>query len=159
MHCGAQNEQGSKHCGQCQAALPKMDYSAMMVTHQAVNGRYNQFREAAERVKRGEWSAQEMAEFLQNMARILEEKAQAAIDYINSCNYYEDNQEEVDLGLEGIQDYEAGMTEMYAFTEDGDLTHLDRGLEMIFQGNEKINEAMRRNREARKRLEEEWGWM
>jgi len=45
------------------------------------------------------------------------------------------------------------MHEMWLYLEDGDPGHLDSGLEMLWEGNEKINEAMRLNRDSREDLD------
>ena len=59
----------------------------------------------------------------------------------------------MDLGLLGLELYEAGMQELSAYLQDGDLEHLDEGLHLIREGNEKVNEAMHLNRESREDLD------
>ena len=46
---------------------------------------------------------------------------------------------------------------MSYYVEDGDLSHLDLGMERIVEGNNMLNEAKRINRSGRKELEEQWG--
>jgi len=43
---------------------------------------------------------------------------------------------------------------MMLYLENQDPNHIDYGLELVHEGNEKINEAMKINRENRKKLEE-----
>ena len=49
------------------------------------------------------------------------------------------------------------MQVFFAFVENEDPALLEEGLELVRQGNERINEAMRINRENRSKLEESIG--
>ena len=118
-----------------------------------VLGRYNQFKRAVDNVKKGNWSDGEFHEFLFNIYETLSAKANEMREIIESENYGEYAEEEVACGLAGLELFEAGMQEMSYFLEDGDTYHLDEGLAHIWEGNEKINEAMRINREKREDLE------
>ncbi len=158
MQCGFQNEKETKNCENCGAQLPRVDTSAMIKVEK-VAGRAGQFQNAVEQVKSGEWGTEEFFEFLQNIYQVLAEKRASAEQLIAETNYHEMAEEEVQQGLEGMDQFEEGMQEMSLYVEDGEISHLDIGLELIFSGNEKINDAMMINRAERRKLEEEWGWM
>lgn len=112
-------------------------------------GRYNQFSEAVAKTRSGEWSAEDLQAFLETSYEVLETKALECRSIIEEEEYADDSPAEVEAGLEGLDLYDAGIHEMYAYLEDGDLEHLDAGLQMMWEGNEKINEAKRLNRETR----------
>lgn len=116
-------------------------------------GRYNQFKRAVDNVRNGSWTAEEFNEFLVNIYGVLSAKAQECRDIITEENYEETDGSEVEHGVSGMDLYEAGMQEMSLFLEDGEMVHLDEGLALIWEGNEKINEAMRINRESRDNLD------
>ena len=119
-------------------------------------GRYNQFKRAVDNVRDGSWSIEEFNEFLVNIYESLSAKAQEVRDMLGSeeyATYQDDNGAEVDNGLAGMELYEAGMQEMALFLEDGEQVHLDEGLALMWEGNEKINEAMRINRESRDNID------
>ncbi len=157
--CGQANQQGSSQCSGCGAALPKIMQPTESHGFQKRVGRFNQFKNAAEKAKSGEWSRSEFGEWLSNMSQVLAEKAQELIELYQESGYYEYGPDEVEIGLTGIQEYEQAMEVMWAYVEDGELYHIDEGLELMWEGNEKINEAMRLNREFRRQLEDEYGYM
>ena len=78
-------------------------------------------------------------------------------EIITQNEYGEYAAEEVEHGLNGMNLFEEGMQEMSYYVEDGDLSHLDLGMERIVEGNNMLNEAKRINRSGRKELEEQWG--
>lgn len=158
MQCGADNPRGGNLCRSCQATLPRMDTSSMLVGDKIV-GRYNQFKEAVAKVKEGAWSTEEFFEFLQSLYGFLSEKRLGTEQLIAESGYEEYGEEEVRQGRDGMNHFEMGMQEMALFLEDGDLQHLDEGLSILWRGNEFINDAMRINRAERRKLEDEWGWM
>lgn len=159
IHCGQQNIPDSAECNNCGAVIPQMDRSTYFRTHDTITERYDEFRVAAEKARAGEWSPQELKQWLENMETMLAKRRDYLINVIKGADYYEYRSEEVELGVTGVFDYEEGMNMMSSFIEDGNPMHLDVGLEKIWEGNEKINEAMRMNREFRRKLEEEWGYM
>lgn len=158
MQCGSQNEKNANFCWSCNAVLPKLDTTAMITVDKVV-GRFNQFKDAVERVKNGTWTSEEFFEFLQNIYATLAEKRLGTEGFIQEAGYEEYSGDEVRQGRDGMDHYELGMQEMSLFIEDGDVSHLDHGLDLIWQGNERINDAMRINRMERRKLEDEWGWM
>lgn len=118
-----------------------------------VLGRYNQFKRAVDNVRSEAWSPEEFNEFLVNIYEDLSAKAQEMREIIATENYGEFAKDEVECGLAGLDLFESGMQELSVFLEDGEFVHLDEGLALIWEGNEKINEAMRLNREGRDNLD------
>lgn len=116
-------------------------------------GRYNKIKQAAEGVRSGELSAEEFEQFLSSTYDLLSAKGNECRTIIDEENYAEESPDEVGEGLGGLDLYEAGLQEMYHYLEDGDFGHLDEGLAMIWEGNEKINKAMALNREGREDLD------
>lgn len=159
LHCGERNTGGTLECPHCGAGLPRMDHSTQSRSFDTITERYDQFRSAGMKAKSGEWSRHELQEWLGQMSKRLAARAQFLIDTIRQTGYYDYRSDEVDMGMTGVLDYEEGMELMRQFVEDGNPLHIDDALEKIWEGNEKINEAMRMNREFRRQLEEEWGYM
>lgn len=104
-------------------------------------------------MRSGDWTADDLREFLLQISETLAEKGLACRTFIEESGYRSEAEEEVDEGLSGIEHYEYGMQEMWQFLDDGDLAHLAAGLKIIWEGNEKINQAMRLNRESREDLD------
>ncbi len=156
VQCGSENEPRETVCSTCGASLPKMHIKETVETLEpdSITGRLDQFKQAAERVKNGEWKPEEFAAFLENISQVLSEISQNYIQLIEESGYYEWASNEVDLSMEGMEDYEIGISHFWAFIDDGDFSHLDEGLETMRGGNNKIIEAMKLNREFRKSLAE-----
>lgn len=122
--------------------------------HQKVNERYLQLKEAGEKVTSGAWTVEEYAAFLDHIARVLAQKEQEIRDIEIPPEAFEDFRQELEIGFSGIELYNNGINTMRGYLNDDDTTHIEEGLELIREGNEMINEAMRINRENRKKLEE-----
>jgi hypothetical protein len=118
--------------------------------------RFDMFKDMVQKAKIGQVSSQEFLAWLASNYEIMDQRANAYVDYMEETGYIEYQTQEVLLSFEGLEDYDAGCQQFFLYCEDGDLSRLDAGLELIWQGNEKINEAMRLNRQFRKSLEEEW---
>lgn len=159
--CGAENAPKTNACSSCGANLPKMDYSTSTATATGgrVTERFDQFQQACHKVKMGEWNQEEFSTWLQVIHNTLTEKANGYVSHIQDSGYFEYQMEEVEMSFTGLEDYENGMQHLWQYTETGDVSHLDQGLQLIWEGNEKINESMRLNRQFRRGLEEEWGYM
>ncbi len=153
VRCGHQNPPGAKFCESCNAVLPKMAQEEITAPPK-VNERYNQLKNAAEKVKSAEWTVEEYGSFLENISAILSQKEQEIREIEIPEEAIEDFREELEVCFAGIDLYNQGIAEMKLFLEDLNPEHLDYGLELVHQGNEKINEAMRINRENRRKLEE-----
>ena len=162
VKCGFDNEPEAKICRKCGATLPRYvseseTQEEPKVESPVINERLQIFEQAVEKVSSGEWSTEEFANFLEETAAILAEKEQG----IRSIDIPEeaaaDFKDELDVGFEGIKLYNQGMQVFFAFVENEDPELLEEGLELVRRGNERINEAMRINRENRSKLEESIG--
>lgn len=156
VKCGSENDIKAKVCGKCGAVLPRYEAEIKPEPEEVpvVNERLQIFEDAAAKVTSGEWQMEEFAAFLQETAAVMAEKE----DGIRSIDIPEeaadDFKEELEIGFEGIELYNQGLEHMFAYTESAEPELLEAGLDLIRQGNERINEAMRINRENRSRLEE-----
>jgi hypothetical protein len=151
--CGTENPAGKRYCTSCQAALPQM-VSQEMRTPDKLTARYNQLRDAADKVTDGEWTLDEYADFMEHIAQVLAEKEEEIREIEIPEEGYEDFAEELEVGFNGIALYNEGISHMLMFVDDQNTDHLDYGLELVLQGNDLLNEAMRINRETRRKLEE-----
>jgi hypothetical protein len=106
-----------------------------------------------ERTRAGEWNAEDFEAFLLHVFEVLTEKAAECRTLIEETCYHEEAPEEVETGLGGVDLYEIGMQELWLYLQDGDVSHLEEGLRLVWEGNEKINEAMRINRDSREDLD------
>ena len=158
LSCGHTN-QGGGYCVCCNAPLPRIEPARLEPWgHQT--GRFEQIRDACEKVRSQAWTLEEFEQFISNLFNFLEGHKNAIIGYVKETGYFEYGSQEVEMGFTGVQRYEEGLELIYTYIEDGvPESVLDQGLQMIWEGNEMINEAMRENRAARRKLEEEWGYM
>jgi hypothetical protein len=129
----------------------------MDIDYEATRGRYNQFKNASEMARSGQWTPEQFKKFMEDISSFLAKKAQEIVELIQQTNYTADGgEEEVSVGMQGIEAFEKGMEEMYHYAEDLDPEHLEQGLRMIWEGNQLILEAMRINRENRRQLIDQW---
>ncbi|MBI3926294.1 MAG: hypothetical protein HY319_12190 [Armatimonadetes bacterium] len=119
-----------------------------------VNERLQELEEAAAKAASGEWTVEQFGEYLEGVAQTLAEREQAIREIEIPPEAVEDFREELEVGFAGIQLYNEGVARMMMFVEDSEVSHLEEGIDLVRQGNEHINEAMRINRDNRKRLEE-----
>jgi len=156
VKCGFQNAEGANYCSQCHAQLLRVAPVAAQAEPEAprVQDRLQQIAAAVARVTSGEWNPDEFAQFLEETAQILAEKERAIREITIPDEAAEDFREELDIGYAGIELYNQGVQRMFDFLSDGDADHLEAGLELVRQGNEHVNDAMRINRENRRKLEE-----
>jgi hypothetical protein len=154
VKCGQHNAPGQNYCHQCNTLLPKISDSVQESSHQKKNERYLQLKEAGDKVLSGAWTLEEYAAFLDNISRVLSMKEQEIRDMEIPPEAIEDFRQELEVGFSGIQLYNQGIVTMKLYLDDQDSTHLQEGLEMVREGNELINDAMRINRDNRRKLEE-----
>lgn len=123
---------------------------------EAATSRYRIIRARVEDLRNGQITLDQFADFLRETSDILAACSQDIYDNIEASGYYAENAEEVDMGLAGVQGYESGLNELWQYVEDGDATHLEQGLLTIWDGNQRIIEAMRINRQSREALALLW---
>lgn len=154
MKCGEQSSGGANYCQRCNSVLPKLPEAADSFTHQPVNERYLQLRDAGDKVLAGEWSIDQYGSFLENIGQVLARKEQEIRDIEIPSEAYEDFRAELEMGFQGIDLYNAGIATMRLYVADHNAAHIHDGLEQIRAGNEAINDAMRINRENRRKMED-----
>lgn len=119
-----------------------------------VTQRLIEVEEAAEKAASGEWTPEQFEEFIEEVAQALVKREEDIRQIEIPPEAVEDFREELEVGFTGIQLWHEGVSRMALFSEELDVAHLEEGLDLCRQGNDHINEAMRINRENRKRLEE-----
>lgn len=154
MKCGHLNAGGANYCQRCNTVLPKVAQTAEAFAHQTVNERYLQLKDAGDKVLGGEWTKEQYASFLDHIGRVLARKEQEIRDIEIPSEAYEDFRAELELGFQGIEMYNRGIATMRLYLADKNPAHVHEGLELILDGNEAINEAMRLNRENRRKMED-----
>lgn len=153
--CGAQNPDNLNYCANCNSVLPNIPAATQSPKPpDKVMERYNQLKEASDLVLTGEWSVEEYGEFLENIAQVLAQKEQEIRDIEIPQEAYEDFAEELTVGFEGINLYNEGVAHMMMYLDTQNPEDIHYGLELVLQGNENINQAMKINRENRRKLEE-----
>jgi hypothetical protein len=167
LMCGAENDPTNTICTSCESAMPTAEEQIVVNSPTpdrkapagTQTGRYQQFVVAVDKVKLGQWGPLELANWLQEMTAVLATRAAEFVQIIHGSNYYEVQSREVESCFAGMEQYEDGMQELWKFIDDGDANHLENGLETIWEGNKQINQAILLNRNFRRELEEEWGFM
>ncbi|MGI5844223.1 MAG: zinc ribbon domain-containing protein [Candidatus Xenobium sp.] len=157
VKCGFQNSGGAKYCSKCNAQLPRVLHGPQEEVEPdtpRVQDRLQQIEAAAARAASGEWNPEEFGRFLEETAGILAEKEQAIRDIPIPDEAVEDFREELEVGYMGIDLYTQGVQRMFDFVAETNPLILEEGLELVRQGNEFVNQAMRINRENRRKLEE-----
>jgi len=149
--CSYLNPEGEEFCQACNARL-----GAVAANAEASTGRYKEIRNAVEQLQAGAMHLEDFACWLEQTSATLAQKARGIMDTIEECHYWQDGAEEIEMGLSGVQSFEAGLGELWQFTQDQDPGHLELGLVQIWEGNTRIVEAMRINRESRQALSLEW---
>jgi ribosomal protein L40E len=152
LRCAAQNPPHENYCLTCGATLPKLAYTMEMVPVERIEGRCLEFTNAAEYVKTGQWSMDEFADFMEATYEKLTKIEQDIREMPIKEEVIEDFEEELEVGLRGVELYNEGMETMMQYIEDENPYHLDTGLQKIYQGNELIIRARVINRERDKKL-------
>jgi hypothetical protein len=148
VKCGNQNPPGSNYCEACATPMPKVEYFQYFEPT-IVRDRLDKIQAQIDNVQKEEITIQEFADFISVTYQELQQKGQEIQELVDSSDYCEISPEEVDIGYQGMQQYESGLQEMYVYVEDMDPCHLTQGMELMVDGNAKINNAMRINRENR----------
>lgn len=144
--CSRSYPPGFEWCEPCHERLPEE------VDPPPVDDRLRDVRGAVERFEQGESSEEEFLAFLDEMAAELAQKEQGLLELDLSEDLQEFMREELEAGLEGIGGFQEGLEVLRSF-EPEDLAH---GLAMVEAANERLNEALRLNRENRRRLEADY---
>ena len=151
-------------CPNCGIELPEIDFldrPAPKSHEKDITTRYESFARAIEKLRSQRMSRTEFLEWLETLAPDLLGKRTRYVERVKEFGFFEENPDEVEMCLTGILEYEESIMMMGGAcqTEEMDFAVLDHALQKMWEGNEKINEAMRLNRAYRAKMEEDWGYM
>lgn len=153
--CGFTNPSSERFCLACNSQLG-VARATSRPDAEASTSRYRQIRQKCEEVQTGHVTVEHFVAYMTDLSNILSQRAQSIYDNFQATDYWSENGEECEIGVSGVESYEAGVNEIWAFIEDGDPSHINEGLVMIWEGNQRIIEAMRINRENREALALLW---
>jgi len=154
IRCGQQNPDGSKYCQSCKAALPKISESVSAAAPERINVHYNQLKEVGDKILSGAITDEEFAGTIDRIYEVIQarlndlENLQIAPEVIPKV------EEELQLGLAGIQYFLQGIEEMKLFLQDRNQEHITLGMESVFQGNENLNNALEMARDNIRKLKD-----
>jgi uncharacterized Zn finger protein (UPF0148 family) len=169
------SEEGDTVCSNCQTSLRVAD--EVPRTHDRdITSRYDEFAERVQDLRSGGLSREEFGKWLNQMREKLNGRREFYVQFVKGSefedidverlevlqnDYFNEREEEVTLTMEGIFEYEEamGMMAVYAADDNIQADVLDESLKMMWNGNEKCNEAIRMNRDYRNQLEDDWGYM
>ncbi|MCL5036777.1 MAG: hypothetical protein M1269_06620 [Chloroflexi bacterium] len=152
VRCGCNNPPGANFCLRCKMALPKI-VQEMYDDFERQSGRLERIIDLTDLVREGQMEVADFTEEIAAIIKELSEKAREIMEIVEENNYGVHSPEEVEVGFEGIDAYEQGLALLLLYGDQMDPICLDRGIELIEEGNTKINEAMRLNRDRRTNLE------
>lgn len=146
--CGFASPSGTGYCLQCKARLPKIDAETHLSWAGRIASRFEQIRDACDKVRSQAWSLEEFESYLANLFDLLESQKNAIIGYVRETGSFAYGASEVEAGMTGIERYEKGLELLSSFAQAGvPDSVLDQGLHLIGEGNEMM----------RRKLEEGWG--
>lgn len=163
--CGENNEFGTNHCKKCGAKLPKLDErTATIGTTVRNTGKYDKLRNAILKVKTGEHSWVQFAEWFHGFNEDIMTRIANLVDSINQSHgqgwsYYDEFTEEVEATFSGVEDYDKALAQVWESIETQDLVLAQSALKIFLRGAEKLNDACALNAETQRKLEEGWGYM
>ena len=153
--CGFDIQAGVFCCAKCGTKIPRfMQEADSTPQHVSINSRLQVIEAAVRNVQEGEWELERFLEFLQDLHGVLSAKEQEIRDIVIPEENRDEFKDELTMGFSGISLYNRGIARMLTYNGDN-VEVLEAGLDLVRQGNERINEAMRINRSNRNKLEEE----
>lgn len=125
-----------------------------------LTGRYEEFQSKVEGLRTGACKPEAFLEWLSKIRIVLADKRETYIRTVREMGYYDTRPDEVEVATNAILDFEDAVEDMWAFTlGQTDVSGLDNALAKMWEANERINVAMRMNRDFRAGLEDDWGFM
>lgn len=162
-NCGAEIGPEDESCQNCNHTLfssDPLDKPCPKTHDHDITTRYDDFASRVQMVLDGRMNREQFGTWLGTIQQMLISQRDRYVEMIRTSGYYEFSTEEVDMGMTGILDFEEAMDIMGLYSRDeADVSVLQTALEKMWEGNQKCNEAMRINREFRKQLEDDWGYM
>jgi uncharacterized protein YacL (UPF0231 family) len=165
LMCGDSNEFGTNHCKKCGAKLPKLDErTAAIGTAVRTTGKYDKLRNAILKVKTGEHSWMQFADWFQAFYDDIMVRISGLVESINQSHgqgwsYYDEFTEEVEATFAGVEDYDAALAQVWQAIESQDLVLAQSALKIFLRGAERLNDACALNAETQRKLGEGWGHM
>ena len=154
LMCGHDNPENATVCANCKTPIPRMSHMVSSAPPAKVNDRYLQIKDASDKVLAGQWTIDEYAKYLHDLREVLSQKEREIKEVEIPEESMEEFAEELTVGYHGIDLYNEGISYLMKYTEDGNPINVTHGMQLIYEGNERINDAMRINRENRKKIEE-----
>lgn len=143
-------------CETCRVPLPKAAEGSQqsslegaqpdIVPEEDETSRYGDIKEAVEKMQSGEWTLEEYEYFMQDLMQLLMSFEQEIRDVEIPEESYDEFNNELETGFTGVNLYNEGLATLMLYVDDQNPVHLENGLQLVWEGNEKINEAIRINR-------------
>ncbi|HEY3997986.1 MAG TPA: hypothetical protein VGO93_03935 [Candidatus Xenobia bacterium] len=153
--CGFDNAEEERYCQACNSDLAYQDMQSPGADDRQT-ARYRALKDASDKTVAGQMTLHDFEDFLQTQTRRLQEQAHQVMSEVHESKYDEESPDEVNLGLEGIHGYEQAYNTSYQYVSDQSQEHLEQGLAIAWEANEKLLAAMRLNREQRQAILEEF---
>lgn len=154
IKCGHQNAPDQKNCEVCKLYLPSLERSENGLAH-PIYERYLEFRHAVADLVGGKTTGAEFSRFLDDVSFKMAQKEQEIRQLEIPPDALDEFREELEVGFEGIDLYNKALLHFRQYVASNDATFAGLGLELAWQGNEKINEARLLNRKARQATSDE----
>ena len=155
VKCAHQNGDGLSNCEQCGAQLPRMVQNQQEDAGPSyISDRVRELEEASTKVQSGEWSVDKFADYIDSILQVMNEREQSIRAIEIPPQTIDQFRAELEAGFTGITLYHEGLNKMAAFVESQDPANLTEGLELVKQGNNYLNEALRLNYSSQKKYEE-----
>ncbi len=155
VKCGHQNADNVTNCTQCGAQLPRM---AQQPQEEAgpnyINDRVKELEDAATKVQSGEWDLDQFSDYVEDILQVMNEREQSIRAIEIPPQTIEQFRAELEAGFTGITLYHNGLARMASYADSQDPAALTEGLELVRQGNDYLNEALRLNFASQKKYEE-----
>lgn len=153
LRCQFVNPRREPLCLACGITLPR---ETARGDGDGSTGRLRRICSRVEQLRTGLLTTDQFRIWIENQLDILNRDGEAIVQFLQENNYWQQSEEEVAVGLAGVEAYAEGAAELWQYTQDLDPSHLDRGVDTLYRANENIIDAMRLNRERREKLAEEY---
>lgn len=175
--CGAANSGNAERCHSCGVPLDEIE-AAVTLALEPETSRYNEFVAHIDSYGKQELTRQEFGQWVKEIRKLLEHRKEQYISVIREAEletvdlsrvrdmqslselqiettgYFQEREEEVSTAMEGIFQIETAVEQMVEFANDESRPDSDlvEALQLMWNGNQKCNEAIRLNRVFRERL-------
>ena len=155
VKCSHQNGDGVSNCEQCGAQLPRMVQNPQEESGPTyISDRVKELEDAATKVQSGDWSMDKFSEYIDGILQVMNEREQSIRSIEIPPQTIDQFRAELEAGFNGITLYHEGLARMAGYAETQDPANLTEGLELVKQGNDFLNEALRLNYTSQKKYEE-----